>query len=255
MKNTLKYLIGFALLLCFMAVPSLAQSGTALNMTTLSAAITNTTNTFGIASATGVTVPQNTYNTDLYIGRELMTVIAVNSTTVTVIRGVGGSQAAAHPSGDMVLIGPPQAFPDFDPEGTCSGTGATNPVQYTPWVNLRTGNQWLCSTITKTWVPGFSNFTAERVVTTLVADAASAVLPSGPLFEMGGGTNAVTGFTIPVGCNATAVGGCSITVIPTTAWTWTTGGNFAVAGTAVAFTPITFIWDATTSKWEVTAPS
>jgi hypothetical protein len=99
-------------------------------------------------------------------------------------------------------------------------------------------------------VPGFNNG-AQAANTALVADAAGTVTPSGPLFELGGATNAVTGFVIPIGCNATAVGGCQFTVIPTTAWTWTTAVNIATSGTAVANLAITFRWDAHTSKFIV----
>jgi hypothetical protein len=217
-----------------------------------------------LASVSGISAPTlpGTPVSVIYVGREAMGVFAVNATSncVTVNRGYLGTQASPHPSGDMVLVAPayqttlaqggnpvPSGLFNFDPpqNGTCT-PGAVP----TPWVNVLTGAQWLCSTITNTFVPGFNN-PLQKENTALVADAAGAVLPSGPLFEMGGGTNAVTGFTIPVGCDATAVGGCQFTVIPTTAWTWTTAGNIATAGTAVAKLAITFRWDATASKFIV----
>jgi hypothetical protein len=52
-----------------------------------------------------------------------------------------------------------------------------------------------------------------------------------------------------VGCAATAVGTCSFTIIPDGAFTWTTAGNIALAGTAVVNKALTFLWDAKNSKW------
>ena len=260
MKTNLKTraVVTLALLAAFFAVtvglvssPAhvAAQTGAVtLNQTTLSAKIGAGDNYLSVASATGITTSQNTTATLLYIDRELMTVLNVSGTYIHVARGAAGTQAGQHASGTMVLAGAPAYFFDHDPQGYCSNTIST------PYINYATGNQWLCSTVTTTWVPGFGNPGASGTpiaLTTLVADAASEVTPSGPLFEMGGGTNAVTGFNIPVGCNATAVGGCQFTVIPTSAWTWTTANNIAVSGTAVAHKAITFIWDAHVSKWEV----
>jgi hypothetical protein len=258
MKTLLKYLASSALLILLFAAPSFAQQYT-LTQTTLSADLPPNVTSFGLASVTNVTGVVTSNNTDLYIDRELMQVVSVNTTakTVTVLRGVSGTQAAEHRSGQMVLSGAPAAFINYDPEGGCSTTAPKSPpenVPAQPTINTRTGNQWLCSSLTKTWVPGFGNPGVSGTPianTALVADAAGVVLPSGPQFEMGGATNAVTGFTIPVGCNATAVGGCQFTVIPTTAWTWTTAGNIATVGTAVADLAITFRWDATTSKFIV----
>ena len=236
-----------------------------LTQTTLNSDVTASQTTFQLGSVTGIlgqgpgATGGSTGNTGsggtgtgVYIDTEYASVVSVNTTakTVSVLRGMDGTKATGHKASTMVLFGNPNAFLTFNPSGTCAV--ANVPAQ--PTINVNTGLQWLCSSITLTWVPGFGNpgTSAQPISnTTLVADAASAVLPSGPQFEMGGGTNAVTGFTIPVGCNATVRGGCQFTVFPTTAFTWTTAGNIAVAGTAVAFLSITFRWDATTSKWQV----
>lgn len=263
------------LTLALALIPSLAFGQTAATQTTLSANISSGQTVFTLASVTGITGQGainnptggvsggNAITTDLYIDRELIAVVSVNTTakTVSVLRGQGGSQASAHASGVMVLAATPQAFFNYDPEGYCGSTIINNqpgnpgqPPAYTPWINQRTSAQWLCSSVTNTWVPGFGNPGTSGTpiaLTALVADAAGTVTPSGPLFRMGGGTNAVTGFVIPVGCNATAVGGCSFTVIPTTAWTWTTAGNIATSGTAVANHVIIFTWNASTSKFDV----
>jgi hypothetical protein len=146
-------------------------------------------------------------------------------------------------------------FDDHSPSlGSSCAPGTTSAVTTLPptypLLNVLTGEQFLCSTITNTWVPGFSNawLPVAGGPTTAVASAAGAILPSGPLFHVTG-TAAVTGFTIPVGCAATAVGTCSFTIIPDGAFTWTTAGNIALAGTAVVNKALTFLWDAKNSKW------
>ncbi|MFA6958580.1 MAG: hypothetical protein WC538_22145 [Thermoanaerobaculia bacterium] len=59
------------------------------------------------------------------------------------------------------------------------------------------------------------------------------------------GTSAVATITVPAGFND----GDSITLIPDGAFTWTTGGNVAVSGTAVVKKAIIMTYDATTTKW------
>jgi hypothetical protein len=179
----------------------------------------------------------------MYVDRELMTVLAVNGTEITVARGAAGTAAAGHRSGAMVLSGNPTWFFDHDPQGDCT----LSPL-VTPYVNVSNGLQWLPSSITQEWVPGFQNLAESPVVTAAVASAAGVVLPSGPLFHITGAL-AITGFTIPVGCDATAVGGSQFSVIPDGTFTWTAAGNIALAGTAVVNKLLTFTWDATNSKW------
>lgn len=214
-----------------------------LTQTTLAAAVTSSANIVQVASATGITVAQNTTATMIYVDRELMTVLAVNGTEITVARGAAGTPAAGHANGAMVLAGNPIYFIDHDPQGTTSN------ALVSPLINVSNGLQWLLSSITGTWVPGFGNFSEPLVCTALVASAASAILPSGPLFHVNG-TAAVTGFTTPVGCDATAVGGAQFTIIPDAVFTWTTGdGSIALAGTAVVNKALTFTWDCVGKAW------
>lgn len=257
MRTLKNCLIGLALLL----VPSvsLAQQFT-LTQTTLSAAIGQGATSFAIASATNVTTQNNTNYTDIYIDRELMQVVAVNSTTVSVLRGVSGTQASAHASGAMVLSGRPAAFINYDPEGYCNiapttPSGATVTVPAQPTINTRTGAQWLCSSITHTWSPGFSNPLVPALSTVTVAVAsATTILPSGPLFHLTG-TTPVTTITTPTGCNATAVGGCTFTVIADTGTSsmFGTGGNLEIGAAITTLTgnQYVFVWDATNSQWVV----
>lgn len=244
---------------------------TALTQTTISSAVSGASVYYGngttsidtqvtLNSVTGVTAAANAttgqFTTYLYIDRELMGVIGVNTTTkvVTVVRGLSPTVAQDHVINTMVLISPAGGlvsqgggFQTVDPQGNCT----TASTMFTPWVNVQSGLQWLCSTITKTWVPGFGNpgnSQAPLAVTVAVASAAGAILPSGPLFHVTGAL-AVTGFTVPVGFNGTAAGGGCFIIIPDGTFTWTTAGNIALAGTAVVNKQLQFCWDATNSKW------
>lgn len=265
MKNTLKLSVA---VLTLLLVPQFvhAQQYT-LGQTTLSAAVTKDATQIQVASATGINgygpnlqpIISNPVNpqSNVFIDREEIEIRSVSATLLQVRRGVNGTTASAHASGAMVLSGPAIVFYTNDPGGTpaspgyVSGGSCTKAnTLVTPWLNVRSGGQWLCSTVTNTWVPGFGNGAnpSSSTVTTAVASAAGQVTPSGPLFHITGGL-AITGFLIPVGCNATAVGGCSFQVIPDGTFTWTSANNIAIAGTAVVNKIITFLWDATNSKW------
>lgn len=277
MKNYFKTAV-LAVLLALSCVTASAQQNL-LGTTTLSAAIAGsllgqgvsaTTNPppqlIQVASATGIVglnpnlgiTASQPNRTMLFIGREQMLVTAVNGTTLTVVRGVNGTVAAPHPSGDMVLFGPPRFFYVNDPGGTPTTTTGTSGVSCTaanvvvsPWLNTRTGGQWLCSSVTGTWVPGWNNAGGDFFQqTATVPAAAGVVLPSGPLFIISG-AGAITGFTIPLGCNATAVGGCQFTVIAAagSTWTWTAAGNIMTAGTGTAGHTFNFIWSQSLLKW------
>jgi hypothetical protein len=257
MKNLFKAL-AFLALLVGMGITGNAQ--TALTQTTITAAVngnggysglsTSVDTTVALNSTTNINAPVNgVIQTYLYIDRELMGVTAINTTTkiATVNRGMNYTNVAPHVSGTMVLLGPNGAFQAVDPSGNCTAASTL----FTPWVNVVTGAQWLCSTVTNTWVPGWGNpgnSFAPPAVTAAVASVAGTTLPSGPLFHVTG-TNAITGWTIPVGFNGTAAGGGCFTVIPDALFTWTAAGNIALAGSAVVNKALTFCWDATNSKW------
>ena len=242
-------------LLALILIPSLASAQQyTLTQTTLSSDVTSgggtggQSNIISLASVTNI-VGQSSgpgTGTAIYIDRELMSVISVNTSakSVNVLRGINGTLATAHKASTMVLYGNPNAFVNFDQAGSC--VVAQVPAQ--PSINVFTGNQWLCSSVTLTWVPGFGNHDRDTVVSTAVASVAGATLPSGPLFHITG-TNAITSWTIPVGCNATVRGGCTFTVIPDAAFTLVAGNNIATSVTAVANLPIIFTWDATNSKF------
>jgi hypothetical protein len=201
-----------------------------LTETTLAAAVDDSSNIIQVASATGITTSPNTTATMLFVDRELITVLAVNGTEVTVARGANGTPAAGHASGAVVLAGNPKFFIDHDPQGTTSN------ALVTPLVNTSNGQQWLLSSVTGTWVPGFGNpgSSGTPIRQTAAAADAAGIAASGPLFVYAG-TTQLTSIAIPVGFKE----GSSVTICFTgsgAGLTWTTGGAsgvaFAVAGTS-----------------------
>jgi hypothetical protein len=219
--------------------------------------------TIALASATGVTQAVNgapvTY---AYIGNELigiLTTVPGQTLIFNVLRGQLGTKIANHPSGDMVLLGviTPQfggvagsgGFQQTDPpyNGACTAASTGQ----TPWVNIQTGAQWICSSITGTWVPGWNNPYAPDTARNTAAVASAATLtPSGPLFHITGAV-AVTTIGIPIGFDATAVGGGSFCVIPDNATVagFTAGNNIAKSTTFVVNQVLCMTWDATNSKF------
>jgi hypothetical protein len=220
---------------------SLTYAQTPLTATTLSAGIDSSQRTFKIASATGVTANA----TELFIDNEALPVVAISGTTVSVApRGSAGTRAMGHISGAMVLAGPPQAFVGYDPSGSC--TAGQGLFQYTPVVNINTGNQWLCGLLGKV-VPGWGNGTDLPQPTAAVASAAGLITPSGPLFHITGAL-AITGFNIPVGFDPKG-GAQSVCVIPDGAFTTTNANNIAIASTGVVSKTLCWTYDPNTSKF------
>lgn len=246
------------LLLSFVAFALSGFAQTAQNtltVTTLSAALTQSSNSLRVASATGITAG----NTLLYIedgtsgAGEAVFVNSVSGTTIGVTRGYNGTQANAHLSGAIVYAGAPNLFASVDPAGSC--TAATAPA--TPYINIMNGNQWLCSTVTSSWVPGYFNSSAPAGVTTAVASVAGATNPSGPLFHITG-TNAITAWGSSTsaglgsgGGSATSVIGAPFCVIPDAAFTTTATNNIATAVTAVANLVQCWTFDQTNKKYVV----
>lgn len=261
MKKSLKYLISiFAL--AGMSFGQATATNLILTATKLSAAVTSTSSTvFTVASATGIAANTTVLWVDDGNGGngEAVFVNAVSGTQISVTRGYQGSHAGLHLSGSVVLAGAPPAFVSKDPSGSCTAASA-----YTPTINIlggpngqKGGNQWICSSITASWVPGFFNTQRPPNVTTAVASVAGATDPSGPLFHVTG-TNAITawGSTTSAGLgdgggSATQPYGAPFCVIPDAAFTYTATNNIAVAGTAVANLMICFTFDGTNKKYVV----
>jgi hypothetical protein len=244
--TTFKRIALCAILGVFALIPAFAQTFT-LTQTTLSAAIGAADTVIYVASATNINAPNirtTTFGSQLFVQSpgskgEVMTVQMVSGTTITVRRGQKGTSAAAQVSGAMVLVGQPSWFFEYDPIGAC--TAST--VYVSPWINTNTSNQWLCSSVTGSWVPGFNNDLLPTVPTVAVASAAGLITPSGPLFHITG-TAAITGFNIPVGF---AFGG--ICAIPDGAFTTTNANNIAIASTGVVSKPLCWTYDPGTAKF------
>lgn len=242
MKTLHKALAVAVLALLAVALPASAQQNT-LGSTTLAAAITTGQATqFRVSSATGITVTGGGgTQTILYIDREEINVLSINGTTVVGFRGYDGTPATPHLSGANVLVGRPNWFNHFDPSGACTPAN----VVATPYINTLNGLQWLCSTLTKQWVPGWGNpGNSQQPIgaTAAVASAAGVITPSGPLFHVTG-TSAITGFTLPVGYN-----GGPFCIIPDAIFTTTSAGNIALASTAVVSKELCYSYDANAAK-------
>jgi len=225
-------------IVALMLVPLIgAQAQTALTQTTLSAAVTSTTDTFTVVSATGISANINLYIIDKgHVLGELVTVRSVSGTTLKVNRG-GGFQRD-HVTGSLVVIAPvASAFKSHNPYGSCTGSA----TGYAPWINTTTGEQWLCSSVTGGWVPGFGN-SNPKSPTVAVASAAGTITPSGPLFHVTG-TAAITGFVIPIGY--TGGGFC---IIPDGAFTTTNATNIAIASTGVVSQLLCYGYDPAATK-------
>ncbi len=249
MKNFNRNLAIFSLLAAFAAGSASAQVNK-LTATTTNAVVAKADKTISVASATGIT--SGTINplvaaTQLFvvdpgqITGEVMTVKAVSGTTITVDRVFG---SASHVSGAMVLAGLPQWFYKSNPSGSC----VTASTAVVPWVNTLTGQQWLCSTSTLSWIPGWGN--PLNQTNAQIASSTAYTVPSGaatiasPFLKTDTGTNAATSFVMGVGWN-----GQGFCVVPGGAWTGTASSNIEKAFTAVANRTLCFAWDATVSAF------
>jgi hypothetical protein len=233
-----------------LSLPALGQA--TLTGTTLAAAATSSATTLQVASATGITANSTLlYIFDGTARGEAVFVNSVSSKTLKVTRGYHGTSANGHISGALVLLGPPNYFYSGDPSGACTLTSTL----VTPYVNIKSGRQWLCSSVTNSWVPGFFNDSGIPGDTLLVASAAGATAVSGPQFHVNG-TNAITAWgastsagSLGMGGSATDVMGAPFCVIPDAAFTTTATNNIAKASTAVANKPLCFTFDQTNKKY------
>jgi len=224
--NILKtpFLAALALLLAFV---SLGQAQTTLTSTTLSTAITKSQKTITVASATNFNPPDLAQSqggvgsstaanqTVALIGREVVDIVDVSGTTITVRRGTRGSAAVAHSSGEKVTVGPAGNFADADPQGACTRTL----LAYVPIINVHTGEKFDC-------MNGEFGSWINRPRLGAAVSSAATIAPISPFVHISG-TAEITAITPPpampkVGC---------ITVIPDGAFTGATGG---AAGSAVA---------------------
>ena len=225
MKNTL--------IISVLMLAGIASGQTALTATITTAAMTSTQNYAILSSTSGIADKSQLLIQD--IGGSLPELVTVrgacSSTQCTIVRT--GQKVRAHVSGAMVLISPlygsttafGQWVQSYNPTGACT----TASTLFTPWVNSMTGEQFLCSAKTLSWIPGFGTaniFNAQVNDASATASVGGTTAISGPLTHISG-TNAITAFSFPPGWNNT--GFC---IIPDAAYTTTTGGT-TVAGTRV----------------------
>lgn len=248
MKTIQKFLILAALI----AFPALAQTNSIV-ATTTGAAMTAAQTYVTVASTTGINAPTASVPaSQLYIvdpGQkqgELVVVTGAASGLNVPIRRSGGNNAKAHVSGAMVLIATkPNWFYSVNPWGACT----TASTDVTPWVNTATGDQWLCSSKTLSWVPSWgtaNSETAQILTATATASVAGATAIAGPLVEISG-TEAITSFTMSTGWN-----GQGFCVYPTAAFTTVAGNNIAEASTADANQILCFVYNANAAKFSPT---
>lgn len=194
----------------------------AITATTLSAAITASQTSFGVASATGISAPNYTTGAQTYlkVEDELMAVTGVVGNQVSVRRGIYGTQAVAHSASVPVLSG----------AGPVAGVSAGDFPSFTP-----------ANTVEVQALP-------NRFVGVGAPVAAAATLAaSGAVFHVTG-TTASSAITPP----ANFVEG-EITVIADAIWTWTSttaANGIAQAGTVTsAGTHVRFVYDAAKALW------
>jgi hypothetical protein len=89
-----------------------------------------------------------------------------------------------------------------------------------------------------------SGFNATNAAAPTIASATT-IAPTKQITFISGTTAVVT----ITAATPISSGGGVIRLIPTGAFTWTTAGNIAVAGTAVVNRVLTMVYDSGTSKW------
>lgn len=111
-----------------------------MQSTTLTGAVSATTRQIPLTSVTYVIAPgPPTFPyTVLFCDREAMAVLGVTNGVASVIRGIMGTKATAHSSGQTVWVGPGNVFGTVDP----SGQFPSGDDIYLPRVVIPTGNVW-----------------------------------------------------------------------------------------------------------------
>lgn len=252
MKHLLRFVT--ALIAALLLVSGAASAQTALTSTTLSTAITGTTDQqMVITSTTGWTATTTGVQAYALIDREIVSVRTVNTTTkvIGITRGQLSTRAMTHISGATVWYLPANinAAINYVPSGQCTRTALSAvPVVVQGGVGLTSevGGLWDCLGVTTAgqWVETNGN-DGLYVFGSTVASATS-VTPTGNYFKMSGTVNPVSTIVLPAGTSA----GFCLSIEPTGAWVTDTGGNILIASTAVTGKVMTMCWNG--AKW---APS
>ncbi len=242
----MKKLISITILSLVAALACFAQ--TTVTQTTLSTDIDKNVVQFNIASATGVTSANGTnYTSYLFIDKEVMGVLSVSGTTVTVQRSMQGTFAFPHANAAKVWVAPPSylsAMGANDPSGEC----VLSSVIYLPYVNITTGNVWTCgssATAGKGVWTTFDAIAGRKAIGAVVASATT-IAPTNPAFHISG-TTAIVNITVPAACPSLSA--CVLYIIPDGIFTTTTAGNVALVTTAVVSKQLIMTWDPVSAKW------
>lgn len=142
MNRLLRTFVTVGLLLC---CASFAQAQTTiLSNTTLNGAVTASQNTVrltSVSASANATVGAVVAGQALYVDWEYMTITSISGTVATVIRGQGGTRAAAHATAAVVFSGPTGAYHQTDPtQRSCTIAS----MGTRPWINQLNGNIWSC---------------------------------------------------------------------------------------------------------------
>jgi hypothetical protein len=153
----MNYLFKFSLavlLVLLSSVPAFAQA--TLRATNFSTAVTASVNKVVVASASGIAAGDI-----LFVEREAMKVLSIDSTTLTVRRGYE-SPAAAHSTSVTVYVDDPKYFSVVDKSGSCTSTSEV----VLPVINIRNGKSFEC--ISSVWHASRvdDQFSPKTVVTT-----------------------------------------------------------------------------------------
>lgn len=132
-----------------------ALAQTAVNATTIAAALSATANQVALTSASTVAV-----NDILYVDQEAMRVRSISGVYATVARGVEGTSATAHNTLAAIYTGPRVRFMQPVPRrGSCTRTAET----YLPRIVPSAGQIWDCPAGAGTWVLSSSAGLARTV--------------------------------------------------------------------------------------------
>lgn len=135
----MKMLIGLAALLVLFWAPLSAQR--LIVNTTLSANLSATATTASLTATASVAAGQFAF-----VDREMILVTSVNTTanTITIQRGQGGTAASAHDNAERIFITAGGDYHTTDPDYGQDCNRGVGQAAVLPWINLRTGNIWVC---------------------------------------------------------------------------------------------------------------
>lgn len=245
--NFMKTICIAALLSLGLALAPPARAQTVLSSTTLSAALSATTSTVSLASATGVTLPgPNATNLKvLVIDREVMLVQTQVGTGAVygVARGQYGTERVGHLSGAAVFIAPDNALARGAlPSGSCTRTN----LPYVPIIFIApigvnsgfSGGRFDCigGQFVRTDIP--------VSVKGSVVTPATSITPTGTYFATDSGATTIATIVVPAGW---ATGNC-LEIQPGGTGATNTSGNIGLTTSSfVVGRIIFFCWDG--SKW------